>query len=640
MKKFMVAALVLVTVLGGAAAAYYFSQGDRRFDKHIEKARIYLQQQQFEAARKEYQAAYAIKGGYSRHISEEVLKFEVAMMRKEGRLQDAIAETHLFIDAAGSAGGPARLLLANLYLEARKFDSAFQVLDRLIEEKPDALEPRAALARIRTLQGRPDLAEAQYRQMLRAHPDSIPVLMLLAENLERQGNQEERRALLRKILAKDGNQNSARLNLVDTWLREGRIDSARAVLDQWGEGDTTIRRDVAMRKARIHSISGNYAEALATLRPYQDSTPASVQLDFEAALILVRQGKLEEALAAYEGIDRKHPGHSARARTMQALLRLARSEPAQALGVIKQMDPALELPDNLKYAVYAYTAMDQKDKAAQALAPRALSDRRPLDEFLVQAPADPRFIGGWARIQYFLVARLPSGAVQAATDLRRAYPANPLPASVLAQLYSELGRPDSAYGILARHPSPSPEQRLGMSKYLLASGKAAAAKTGLERLRDSYPEMRSVNLLLGDACMKLGKREESMAGYKRELELDTANLVALNNLAWEYGAVRNDLATAKPYLERLEKAAVADARIFDTIGWVYALNGKNEKGEAFLKQALGLVPDSPTILYHMAYVLEKTGRKAEAREQLQQALQTPQNWAEKDAAKKLLASIN
>lgn len=640
MKKTIVASLVLVAVLGGAAVAYWLSQSDRRFDKHIGKARILLKQQQFEAAREEYKAAYSIKGGYSPHISEEVLRFEVAMMRKEGRLQDAIAETNLFIAAAGSAGGPGRMLLADLYLEARKFDSAFQVLEGLIAEKPEAIEPRAALARIRTLQGRHDLAEAQYRQMLRAHPDSIPVLLLLAGNLEQRGDQTERRTLLRKVLAKDGKQRLARLGLVDSWLREGRIDSARLALDDWGEVDTASQRDVALRKARIYCLSGRYDDALAAIRPHQDSTPASAPLDFEEPLILARQGKLEEAAALYENLARKHPAQASGARTMQALLRLARSEPAQALGAIKQADPALERPDNLQYAVYAYTAMGQKDKAAEALSTRPALARRPLEEFLAQAPADPRFVGGWARIQYFMAARLPSGALQAATDLRRAYPANPLPASVLALLYSELGRPDSAYRILSSIPDPSPEQRFAMSKHLLASGKADAARAGLERLRDAHPGMPGVNLLLGDAYQKLGKREESLAGYRRELELDTANLVALNNLAWELGVVRGDLAAARPYLERLEKAAFSDARVFDTIGWIYALNGAADKGEAFLKQALGLVPDNPALLYHMAYVLEKKGRKADARAHLERALQAPGEWPDKDAAKRLLASID
>lgn len=134
-------------------------------------------------------------------------------------------------------------------------------------------------------------------------------------------------------------------------------------------------------------------------------------------------------------------------------------------------------------------------------------------------------------------------------------------------------------------------------------------------------------------------KAKAIGYYEKELAINPANPVALNNLAWEYGIVQADLAKAAPYLEKLKAAKNLDPRILDTIGWILAVNGKLEEGERQVGNALDLVPDQPTFQYHLGWILNKAGKKDAARKQLEAALASKRPFEERKEAEKLLAEM-
>jgi len=69
-------------------------------------------------------------------------------------------------------------------------------------------------------------------------------------------------------------------------------------------------------------------------------------------------------------------------------------------------------------------------------------------------------------------------------------------------------------------------------------------------------------------------------------------------------------------LEMLEKAYAArsnDPYIIDSIGWAYFLVNQYEKAENFLKRAVELMPQDPTVNDHYGDILWKLDRKIQAR---------------------------
>jgi Flp pilus assembly protein TadD len=116
--------------------------------------------------------------------------------------------------------------------------------------------------------------------------------------------------------------------------------------------------------------------------------------------------------------------------------------------------------------------------------------------------------------------------------------------------------------------------------------------------------------------------------------------VALNNLAWEFGIVQGNLEKAMPYVEKLRAQRTQDARIWDTIGWIFARNGKTAEGEKYLGLALNLVPDYPSYLYHLGWLHAQSGDKAAAKTDLRSALDSKIPFEERKDAEAFLARLD
>ena len=74
-----------------------------------------------------------------------------------------------------------------------------------------------------------------------------------------------------------------------------------------------------------------------------------------------------------------------------------------------------------------------------------------------------------------------------------------------------------------------------------------------------------------------------------------------------------------------------DGYIVDSLGWVYFKLGDNEQALATLKKAEKLVPDEPTIQYHLGEVTYAMGERKKALKYFQHALEAWQGKPEADA---------
>ena len=66
-------------------------------------------------------------------------------------------------------------------------------------------------------------------------------------------------------------------------------------------------------------------------------------------------------------------------------------------------------------------------------------------------------------------------------------------------------------------------------------------------------------------------------------------------------------------LEKAYQARSNDPYIIDSIGWAYYLINDYEKAEKFLKRAVELMPEDPTVNDHYGDILWKLDRKIQAR---------------------------
>jgi predicted Zn-dependent protease len=111
----------------------------------------------------------------------------------------------------------------------------------------------------------------------------------------------------------------------------------------------------------------------------------------------------------------------------------------------------------------------------------------------------------------------------------------------------------------------------------------------------------------------------------------------LNNLA-QIAVVQND-PKALELAQRAFKGNPNDALIIDTLGTILVRQGQVERGIEVLRNARLRNPGNPEIRYHLAAALAKQGKRAEASEELAQALKIGQAFDEIDAARKLQTEL-
>ncbi|MCA9130951.1 MAG: tetratricopeptide repeat protein, partial [Planctomycetales bacterium] len=102
------------------------------------------------------------------------------------------------------------------------------------------------------------------------------------------------------------------------------------------------------------------------------------------------------------------------------------------------------------------------------------------------------------------------------------------------------------------------------------------------------------------------------------LKLKPDDAEALNNLA--NVQIRLKDPSAVKTAETALASAPGNALVTDTLGWALFQNGQTEKALQMLRDARLRQPSNPDIRYHLAAVLAHTGRKTEARAELDAAL--------------------
>ena len=119
--------------------------------------------------------------------------------------------------------------------------------------------------------------------------------------------------------------------------------------------------------------------------------------------------------------------------------------------------------------------------------------------------------------------------------------------------------------------------------------------------------------------------DEAALLYKRLLELDPDNVIALNNLAWimceEQGRYQQALELARHGLQ----IAPNYTDLIDTCGVIYSRLGQYEEAIQNFVKCLELYPDKalPSVAsyLHLGRTLARIGRKDEAVERLKKALE-------------------
>ncbi len=125
---------------------------------------------------------------------------------------------------------------------------------------------------------------------------------------------------------------------------------------------------------------------------------------------------------------------------------------------------------------------------------------------------------------------------------------------------------------------------------------------------------------LGFELERAQKYSEAAIAYRRVLELNRNDIVALNNLSYIMAVRENRPQDALPIATRAATLARGDPLVQDTLAWIHHLLGDNQEAVKLLSPAIRALPGHAELQFHAAVVFLAVGRLEEAAKAINAAL--------------------
>ena len=172
---------------------------------------------------------------------------------------------------------------------------------------------------------------------------------------------------------------------------------------------------------------------------------------------------------------------------------------------------------------------------------------------------------------------------------------------------------------------------------LLMRADAKFAKQDLAGMRQLLEEATARDKRLGPPTLTLALLYEQFAEYdkaieryRRVLEIQPDNVIALNNLAYAIAVRRNAPKEALPLAEKAYALAGRNPSIADTLGFIVHLAGDDRRAKGLLAEAIQGAPQVANVRVHAATVLAALGEKDAAQQELAKALELDPKLAGND----------
>lgn len=178
---------------------------------------------------------------------------------------------------------------------------------------------------------------------------------------------------------------------------------------------------------------------------------------------------------------------------------------------------------------------------------------------------------------------------------------------------------------------------LKLHRALSAAGDAQAAEQRLIGWINQRPQDLAVRNYAAEVYMRAQRNREAIAQYEALLKARPGNVIVLNNLATLYQREKDSRALATA--EQAFKLAPDNPGVQDTLGWILVEQGQLPRGLALLSKAAAMAPKAATLHYHHGVALARSGKKAEARKELEAAIASGQKFPGLEEARALLKSL-
>ena len=349
--------------------------------------------------------------------------------------------------------------------------------------------------------------------------------------------------------------------------------------------------------------AGELDAAENALRGYLRAEPRSTETMMWLAEVLFLKDNLEGAgaqvrrviqldpdnAAAHHSLSRYHYVHRDFDASMQSLQRAIELDPSMFAARIDLADHYMMVANDVPQAIAAY-------EAAIAINPEHAGARYGLG-----------------------VAHNRAGDFEAAEDAWRyaamLEPTNPLPMYALGNSLMMQGKGNEAFAVYAQALEAEPqhiESMLARGRIYASRGEAKKALRDFDKVLAIAPGYAPAYLNIGLLKQQRGDDAAAIAAYKLTLQVDDAQPLAHNNLAWLLAMSQDSRGDALRHARIATELQPRIGPYWDTLGWIQHLVGDNEAARTSLEKAIELQARQPGVHEHLAKVYVALGDAAAA----------------------------
>jgi putative PEP-CTERM system TPR-repeat lipoprotein len=485
------------------------------------------------------------------------------------------------------------LLRGVLQLELGRNEEAQRTVVRLQETFPDNVRVSNFAAVTWLAEGKLQQAEAAIVRALQLDPSDLDARFNRAMLYKKRGEMDQSRKILKGIIEDVPSNTKSLLLLARIAFLEGKYDEAIEWSDKVYAYDTV---SISSRELQleVYTQTGNWASAKAIAERLVSENPYNSDYLINLATIAM---KLEDQELAHNTLSRLYP--------------MWKQEPENLLQ-LAELQVQFQNPVAARKSLGQVLALDTNSYPARlALARLDLAEGQ-IDG--VQSAADALQQDFGDRTETSLL----------------------LGDAALARKDEEIAR---QHYLRAFELDFNSTAAIGKLYSLSADGPQAQAFAEVMEatLRKNSLPVLGVRLL-ADSYLSQGKTAQAEVYYEKLLDLEAfaSDPAILNNLANIYAETDLDKALATA-LKGLEVAGEQNAALPDTVGWILARKGENEKALSYLRKAYARNSTDPEIRYHLGVTLLALGRTAEGEKELRAAIASGQSFTGLDEAERLVA---
>lgn len=384
--------------------------------------------------------------------------------------------------------------------------------------------------------------------------------------------------------------------------------------------------------AEIQARTGATPQELAdTLRRGVGAAPQSVSLRVGLVNLLLGSRDAKGALTAAQSAISALPDD---ARVLEALARAqdAAGEYNQSIDTLQKvasLQPDAPQPWQQMAAVHVKNRQFERALDALRRAQRLAPER---------SSASTQIAGSIASTA--LLAGRPDDAIKEARALQSRQPKLALGYAIESE--AQASRKDWTQAERALREALKLEPRDGALAVRLhavynAAGRGPDAAAHARKWLTDNPRDVALRMHLADIAMRERNHKAALGLYQEVIGIAPNNAIAMNNLAWVAGELRD--ARAVGYAERAVQLAPNSASVLDTLGVLLVRQGDAKRGMEYLERARAIEPNRPDLQLHHAQALIALGRKDEARKALEALQQRTEPFPGKDTIPELMKTL-